>query len=616
MKKILISIFAAACMMPTTAQRYVLVNDEAPIPASEVQRITYGVDPQFESKLLPGRLASDPKTTLFSQALQLTGLADSLRAYWYPEYEAPSHDFYQYRSHVWAEVARYDERRYKQFTVFAETDDVFAAEGITNIEQLKAYAKQVYDAVYPEDASVTDPTNRRNSLNRFVAYHVLPEGLSYYYLTIYDGPQAVGLSLCVDRNLTDIAAWYETLMPHASLKCSYPDAGDETGLYLNRRGLKNGPDRYGKQIRGAMIVADGEKGFDHEGFNGFYYHIDRILTYDQNTRDNVLGDELWRVDFKTLSPDFMNDAPELRGNYLVDDDQQYPDRSWNPVNGRNIIYDWNSMTNITGDSSLYGKLVHRRAHCNFWSWQGDEVNLFGDFDMTIKLPPLPAGEWEIRLGHCPLETRPLVKVFLNGKEAIDTLDMRLDFYDANLLFKDQRIQSYILDYMAKNVFVVTRRDDSTFPFLVTDLKTGEQMITDVDPYSYNGPLKSVDYRTGGVRNFRGYDPTTMENLDWSQRATEYREQATKDYIATLPKVMKAPKAIRHFSSYGRVYSFFEEVAGTRVVLGRIVSDGKSDNYLRLQYCQKPKLTNSDEAMFDYFEFVPAAIADNTEIPEE
>ena len=50
-------------------------------------------------------------------------------------------------------------------------------------------------------------------------------------------------------------------------------------------------------------------------------------------------------------------------------------------------------------------------------------------------------------------------------------------------------------------------------------------------------------------------------------------------------------------------------------LGRIKSDGKSDNYLRIE-----SLTgspgNTSDAMFDYFEFVPKFVYDNQEIPEE
>jgi hypothetical protein len=61
---------------------------------------------------------------------------------------------------------------------------------------------------------------------------------------------------------------------------------------------------------------------------------------------------------------------------------------------------------------------------------------------------------------------------------------------------------------------------------------------------------------------------------------------------------------------------FSEMNHTaRFVLGRIQSNGKDDNYLRI------KTRNDDqnvvkEFMFDYLELCPAAICDNQEIPEE
>lgn len=517
MKKLLLSLFlATVSLSPAFAQQFALIRnttfknvgstttDFVAIPVNQIDKITY--ERGGEDRLLPDQLATDPKTTIFSAALQLTGLADTLRNHIYADYK--QYGRYYYQADFWLEVAWYNERRYRTYTVFAETDEVLASQGITSLEQLRAYAKTVYDAVYPEDAAITDPTDRRNSLNRFVAYHVLPQGLSYYYLTIYDGKE---LEKCVDRDLTDIAAWYATLMPHAAMKCSYPKmpegAADE-GLYLNRRGLKDCPDRYGQLVRGAKILGDeATGGFDHLCLNGCYFHIDRILTYDAQTRDNVLGGELWRVDFKTLSPDIMNNADELRGNYLADDPYNRADDSYTPKNGRNYIYQWDALENFKANEDNRSLvLIARRAHSNFWSWQGDEVILFGQADFTVKLPPLPAGEWEIRMSHVVLsDPTPPIKAYLN-----------------------------------------------------------DQLVLDVA-----------------------------------------NEQ---------PKTLKGPKACCHFNSYGTTYRFSENDAFQRYVLGRIQSDGKSDNYLRIYATPTSQIYY--QTQLDYLEFVPKAIVDNTEIPEE
>ena len=93
MKKLILSIAATALCASASAQ-YIIVNDELPISASDVEKITYEEDNQFDDTLLPGRLTSDPKTTIFSQALQLTGLADTLRTYIYDNYKGEAWKYY------------------------------------------------------------------------------------------------------------------------------------------------------------------------------------------------------------------------------------------------------------------------------------------------------------------------------------------------------------------------------------------------------------------------------------------------------------------------------------------------------------------------------------------
>ncbi len=605
MNRLLLSIAVAALSVPASAQQYILVNNEQPIPAEDVVNITYEEDSEFKNRPLPNVLADDARVTLFCLALQLTGLADTLKTCEYAGYKTPKEQKYYYKVFQWNEVAWYNAERLKSFTVFAETDDVYAANGISNIDHLKAYAKQIYDEAYPEDAAISDPTDRRNSLNRFVAYHILPHGNSYWYLTYYDGLMT---DKYTDTDLTDIATWYATMMPHASLKCCYPLAGDDSGLYLNRRGLKDGPDKYGKQVRGAKILAgegEGKDPFTQRAYNGFYYYIDRILAYDQQTREDVLSSELWRVDFKTISPDIMNNAEDLRGNYLVDDDLNKPDARVIPHNGRNRVYQWNCIENIQSDlTKANAGIIARRAHAANPVWQGDEMDVLGDFcPITIKLPPLPAGEWEVRMGVYAHERRPDVKVYLNGQLTIDKLKLSKLYNVEQPLWLQSSYEEELRDYMTKNVFVVTERDDYTF--LVTDVRTGEQIVSDIDPYRYYAG-QDLTWRGNGT------DVTTGERVNWTERATAYHKQAIKDYAATLPKLMKAPRECMSFTSNRQMQ--FPDLNCGRYVLGRLQSDGKSDNYLEIEACGTPD--ENSILQLDYLELVPKAVYDNPDIPEE
>ena len=515
MKNVLLSIFAFALSTTASAQ-FVLVDDELPVLASDVDKITYEENDRFSELLLPACLANNPKTTIFSQALQLTGLADTLQAWNYDNYHrdeekclykfASESKYLSPRRKAW-----FNEYRFRMFNVFVETDSVYAAKGIHNLEQLKAYAKQVYDEVFPEDVSVNDPTDRRNSLNRFVSYHILGNGCSNKFLTVCNGKKYDAFWL--DTDMADMSAWYATLMPHAALKCSYP-MGDNSGLYINRRGVQNGPDKYGKQVRGAKILADGEQGLDHKCFNGYYFYVDDILAYDRITREEVLGSELWRVDFKTLSPDIMNDVDMICGDFDPYDSMGgVPDEYHDPGIGWDHVYKWDCMEHIKGDITKDSQgLVATRARMYYCYWQGDAAFAIGDYDMTIKLPPLPAGEWEVRLGTYVEYVNSVARIYLNGEIVMDSLHM---------------------------------------------------------------------------------------------------SKATIDELSAQSKCIRGPREC----VFGYKYRLSDDVSSVRYPLGRIKSDGKSDNYLRIVNLTEAS-DNTSDAMFDYFEFVPKFVYDNQEIPEE
>jgi hypothetical protein len=253
----------------------------------------------------------------------------------------------------------------------------------------------------------------------------------------------------------------------------------------------------------SLTIAPHSDPFTQRAFNGYYFYIDRILTYDRTTQE-MLGSELWRVDFKALSPDIMNNADELRGdakktiwdNDMTDVLHPYPD-------GRSFIYKWDSMENITGEN-MDNDLIALRTSLVYAMYLGDDVAVQGDGGtLTIKLPPLPAGEWEIRLGFNTYSFQPTIKIYLNGQ-------------------------------------------------------------------------------------------VTVESLNLSQPEEN--------------QVMRASSDCRVYGGGGNLS---ENPLCARCPLGRILTDGKSDSYLKLEY-----MGNTDtELRLDYLELVPKAVYDNKDIPE-
>lgn len=128
-------------------------------------------------------ISQDSTFSLFYMALLETGLADSLLQVKDDSYDPADHQKLitvtkenRGAGYWYHEVPQ---SRYFRYTVLMESDATMARNNITNLQTMKAYAANVYDEVYPEDAHITDIKDRRNSLNRFIAYHLITKQLSH-----------------------------------------------------------------------------------------------------------------------------------------------------------------------------------------------------------------------------------------------------------------------------------------------------------------------------------------------------------------------------------------------------------------------------------------------------
>ena len=345
----------------------------------------------------------DPNLTLFAQALEETGLSDSLVAYIDQSYSisADSSSVNSTSSHhrtfggnnaYW----RYPSQRIFKFTIFAEPDSVYHQMGIYTLNDLKQYAKTVYDNTYTKDAGRydNDPTNRRNPLNRFVAYHILDRYMSYSEMTLSDAVFSSRQYYLTDKQ--DIMEFYETLCPHTILKVS--DAGGHK--YVNRKGVGA---RY--EVLGSRVLTPSESKALNPAYsdspNGIYYYIDRILTYNQSeTIDKVLNCRM-RIDATTLSPDFMNAGARNINPTSYGDGISYLMTGFKPGFTKNFIF---------SDDTFFG--VHNRFWCN--SWEFDMCACLDNFDIKFRIPPVPAGQtYEIRLGYVVGANRTVVQIYMD-----------------------------------------------------------------------------------------------------------------------------------------------------------------------------------------------------------
>ena len=341
------------------------------------------------SMLLPDLIKQDTTSTIFASALALTGVELNMRKVEDYSYtigrdsveEGLPEVFFGAEGEKWTKV-KFVERRYFKYTAFVETDETFEKAGIYNINDLIAKAKAWYDNVFPEDAGKYDDdyTHPKNPLNRFVSYHILPFLVNYDQLVVSGQIK----DYYCDLSKADAEDYYETMAQGCILRASGPKDGK---VYLNRK-------RMDVLITpGVRVLSPTESGLNlQDCANGVYHYISAPLYFNPEALNNRM-----RIDATTLFPDFLN-MSKCR--------VQFNEKTM-------TMFKNNYLTNVKATSQ---SLIGVRGN-EIWtnSWEGNMVAICGEFDIEIKLPPVPkTGMYELRLGYSVNPSRGILQVYLNG----------------------------------------------------------------------------------------------------------------------------------------------------------------------------------------------------------
>lgn len=392
-------------------------------------------------------LRDNPKISTFYNALVATGVIKDVMGVEDPDWNPKDHKKYYYRSHVWSEVAWVPDTKKIAYTFFIEPDSVLQEKyGIApgDIRGLYDKACEIYDKVYPKDVSAPghsfeNLTDSVNPLRRFIQYHILNK---YTAGTADLTPMEVNIGIVngafgFEETLINPIDWHQTLLPHTMIKIeqltvrAYVGQGKLRQRYINRRVDKDYNGALG--IEGQRIDPTIETDVLHDAINGHYYYVDDIVAFSDDVQNKVQNMRI-RMDFSNVFPETVSNGLRYEGDPTQDDSQSTPDDSATPKNGRNYYFPLGYLDGVTF-SNCY--VVLRRPHINFWSWQGDEWNLFGDYDFTFRIPPVPySGDWQIRLGFCAIETRGVMQVYFDGVPQGIPLDMT-KFLDSDLYLGDR-----------------------------------------------------------------------------------------------------------------------------------------------------------------------------------
>ena len=370
----------------------IYVNKDVPIIERDIE-VHNGVVHHVGAVIRPtkefiGDIIVDPAVTgnrsfrIFSEALQLTHLADSLVKTYDEHYVCPAEDG-SGMVQVGGRPMRVPVMKRYGYTLFAEPDDVMAAEGINSIDDLKAYAARYYSDDNP------DYTSRDNALNKFVAYHILDRQMSTNAM-LYGGKATA------PNSMRDRVEFYETMYEYHIIKVN-------VGIVLNRS----------ERNRNDYVGVD-ETCSNLSAINGYVHSLSSMLVYDRDRMENdVLN---CRIRF-----DMFNVAPELTNNNI----RWQLENIAAPAQGYTIPHDFCSKhlsftkeTEITMWASIYWD-VH----------QADELKLNGWYDFTLRMIPVPPGSYEVRVGYRPESWRGIAQFFIDGEIQGIPRDLRVTGHD-------------------------------------------------------------------------------------------------------------------------------------------------------------------------------------------
>lgn len=338
------------------------------------------------------------------------------------------------------------------YTILAESDEVLARHGIHNINDLIDYANsqykdcaQWYDYVSEKGIMVStgdDYTNEWNCLNMFVRYHCLAVNMAKDQFVFESGS-----SIYWNYNNTICGGepydYYETMLPHTLIKVWEPQAyacgtstnGNSKRLYVNRYRPNNTlTDEVGTLGSAAMHGTIRENiridtNVNRQAHNGHIHGITDMLVYDWHVKNEVLHERL-RFDATTFLPEFINNG--FRYMSMAEVSAKNGGGS-----GARIAFPLNYFDNV----HCYNDQNKLRYNVRgaYRSFQADAFQGWGNYDLAVKLPPIPSGNYEMRLKYSPMGHGGFMQFYLGTSSDISSMQPLGIPLDVRISATDERI---------------------------------------------------------------------------------------------------------------------------------------------------------------------------------
>ena len=396
--------------------------------------------------------------SIYYEALRRSGLLDSLVYYLDDDYEQWKEKYPEFKTKIYSGgafseadkgyeyTAKRPDHLKSGFTVYVVPDDVliekYASYGFrAGEENLDANVQALYDLAlekYSDEESKrifgTDESHfgidkiedRKNPLNMFLSYHIVDR--------LFTSRDIMLNPWGVNTNKANPAEWVSTLLDHSLLKIekvyvrsTEADVDHPRELYLNHCTASDYSG--GERVRGAWI-SDATGVTDYFSVNSAFYYIDEVIAYDQNTRSKVMNTRM-RYDFVTLFPELTNNNMRLHGNYRTQPYYTAEDNTETGRNGFNFYIPNGYLKNVTMNEDAI--FFVQRPKLTWWNMGGDEINFLGSsYDISFRLPAVPPGNYEVRIGYAGMFDRGIAQVYVDNVPQGIPIDMRFQADDSRV----------------------------------------------------------------------------------------------------------------------------------------------------------------------------------------
>ena len=378
------------------------------------------------NNLISGEMEKHEEFSLFLQALTLTGLADSLSKQERKGLIMPRKFTGKGNAKMYTpDVCKLG------YTIFAETNETLLENGISNIDDLAAYAKSVYENCANSDgwydyyrnhkievSTGKDYTNPANVLNMFMRYHIVSYIIPYtkFFYTYSQASNA------------PVYEYLETMLPYTLMKLSRVSGNAFLNRWVTNSTLT---DRVG-DMASTNIATVRREGIEVlrdniQSLNGYIHPIKGMLVYDAGVPRGTLNERM-RFDDTSLMPELMSNGlrckPAAETRALIGG-------VYDTFGGQgNMRIPENYCQNIVVYNSDNTEVYYLPGQdCGWANYQGDETLCMGAYDFALRLPPVPDGTYELRMGYSANGNRGMLQFYLGRTSEVTSmraLDIPLD----------------------------------------------------------------------------------------------------------------------------------------------------------------------------------------------